>query len=29
MDVLLNIARGFQALISADESVKLSRLIMP
>ncbi|WP_275679287.1 MULTISPECIES: TetR/AcrR family transcriptional regulator [Pseudomonas] len=26
-DVLLNIARGFQALISSDESVKLSRLI--
>ncbi|MDH0734154.1 TetR/AcrR family transcriptional regulator [Pseudomonas sichuanensis] len=28
MDVLLNIARGFQALISADESVQLSRLII-
>lgn len=27
-EVLLNIARGFQALISSDESVKLSRLIM-
>ncbi|WDY60652.1 TetR/AcrR family transcriptional regulator [Pseudomonas sp. PSKL.D1] len=27
-DVLLNIARGFQALISSDEAVKLSRLIM-
>ncbi|OCT24023.1 TetR/AcrR family transcriptional regulator [Pseudomonas putida] len=27
-DVLLNIARGFQALISSDESVKLTRLIM-
>lgn len=26
--VLLNIARGFQALISSDEAVKLSRLIM-
>ena len=26
--VLLNIARGFQALISSDESVKLSRLII-
>jgi len=26
-DVLLNIARGFQALISSDEAVKLSRLI--
>ncbi|MBA1203760.1 TetR/AcrR family transcriptional regulator [Pseudomonas capeferrum] len=26
--VLLNIARSFQALISSDESVKLSRLIM-
>ncbi|MEG0246169.1 MAG: TetR/AcrR family transcriptional regulator [Pseudomonas sp.] len=26
-DVLLTIARGFQALISSDESVKLSRLI--
>ncbi|MDF0730489.1 TetR/AcrR family transcriptional regulator [Pseudomonas entomophila] len=26
--VLLNIARGFQALISSDESVKLTRLIM-
>ncbi|MDZ3996190.1 hypothetical protein PspTeo4_48296 [Pseudomonas sp. Teo4] len=27
-DVLLNIARGFQALISSDEAVKLSRLII-
>ncbi|WEZ87623.1 TetR/AcrR family transcriptional regulator [Pseudomonas sp. NyZ480] len=27
-EVLLNIARGFQALISSDEAVKLSRLIM-
>ncbi|MFJ4429717.1 TetR/AcrR family transcriptional regulator [Pseudomonas sp. NPDC089395] len=27
-DVLLTIARGFQALISSDEAVKLSRLIM-
>ncbi|MDG9875981.1 TetR/AcrR family transcriptional regulator [Pseudomonas juntendi] len=27
-DVLLNIARGFQALIGSDEAVKLSRLIM-
>ncbi|MBC3421564.1 TetR/AcrR family transcriptional regulator [Pseudomonas wayambapalatensis] len=27
-DVLLKIARGFQALISSDESVKLTRLIM-
>ncbi|MDO7901981.1 TetR/AcrR family transcriptional regulator [Pseudomonas sp. K1(2024)] len=27
-DVLLSIARGFQALISNDESVKLTRLIM-
>ncbi|MFB4390899.1 MULTISPECIES: TetR/AcrR family transcriptional regulator [unclassified Pseudomonas] len=26
--VLLNVARGFQALISSDESVKLTRLIM-
>nr|WP_275959744.1 TetR/AcrR family transcriptional regulator [Pseudomonas xantholysinigenes] len=27
-EVLLNIARGFQALISSDEAVKLSRLII-
>lgn len=27
-EVLLTIARGFQALISSDEAVKLSRLIM-
>ncbi|WP_449434567.1 TetR/AcrR family transcriptional regulator [Pseudomonas putida] len=27
-DVLLNIGRGFQALISSDEAVKLSRLII-